>query len=142
MPDGGRTVQPASSVVAPRHIDAELSRIQRAFGINVHRDLEHDRHHVPWSEASRATTSAETLSRIAESTLADAKSRLHILKGQYLERFGALLNADNASELFPEYSATLATRALLGPAVRSAAAVVDDGLYEISSTRRGRTSCR
>lgn len=40
----------------------------------------------------------------------------------YIERFGALLNADNASELIPEYASSPASRAALGTAVRPAAA--------------------
>ncbi len=47
----------------------------------------------------------------------------------YIHRFGNVLNADNAAELFPEYAASLASRALFRPAVHPAAQWVRDELF-------------
>lgn len=51
-------------------------------------------------------------------------------KRRYLERFGRVLNADNASELFDEYAASDETRATQGVAVRAAAGALIDSLYQ------------
>jgi Zeta toxin len=48
---------------------------------------------------------------------------------RYLSRFGSLLNADNASELFEEYSASRSSRALLGTVVRPAAGMIVERAY-------------
>lgn len=48
----------------------------------------------------------------------------------YLGRFGTWLNADNASELFPEYSASPEARQRLFLVVRPAAGAVVEGAYE------------
>jgi hypothetical protein len=54
---------------------------------------------------------------------------IRALIATYVQRFGCVLNADNASELFPEYTATPDARALLGPAVRPNAARIVDAVY-------------
>jgi UDP-N-acetylmuramoylalanine--D-glutamate ligase len=51
------------------------------------------------------------------------------LIGEYTRRFGRVLNADNAAELFPEYAASLASRAQLRQAVHPAAQWVRDELF-------------
>jgi UDP-N-acetylmuramoylalanine--D-glutamate ligase len=48
---------------------------------------------------------------------------------EYTRRFGKVLNADNAAELFPEYAASLASRARFRPAVHPAAQWVRDELF-------------
>ena len=48
---------------------------------------------------------------------------------EYTQRFGAILNADNAAELSPEYAASLASRAQFRPAVHPAAQWVRDELF-------------
>lgn len=49
---------------------------------------------------------------------------------RYLNAYSPTLNADNASELFPEYAASAETRATRGPAVRQAAAIVMERAFE------------
>jgi len=51
------------------------------------------------------------------------------LLDEYTRRFGNVLNADNAAELFPEYAASLASRAQFRPAVHPAAQWVRDELF-------------
>jgi len=51
------------------------------------------------------------------------------LLAEYTRRFGNILNADNAAELFPEYAASLASRAQFRPAVHRAAQWVRDELF-------------
>jgi UDP-N-acetylmuramoylalanine--D-glutamate ligase len=48
---------------------------------------------------------------------------------EYTRRFGGVLNADNAAELFPEYAASPASRAQFRPAVHPAAQWVRDELF-------------
>jgi len=48
---------------------------------------------------------------------------------EYKRRFGNVLNADYAAELFPEYAASLASRARFRPAVHQAAQWVRDELF-------------
>ena len=49
---------------------------------------------------------------------------------RYLNAYSATLNADNASELFPEYAASEETRATRGQVVRQAAAMVMERGFE------------
>jgi GT2 family glycosyltransferase len=49
---------------------------------------------------------------------------------EYSRRFGRVLNADNAAELFPEYAASLETRARFRVAVHPAAQWIRDELFE------------
>ena len=51
------------------------------------------------------------------------------LLAEYTRRFGNVLNADNAAELFPEYAASLASRARFRPAVHPGAQWVRDELF-------------
>lgn len=48
----------------------------------------------------------------------------------YLKRFGRVLNADNASELFEDYARSEEARAKLGVAVRAPAGALVDSLFE------------
>jgi len=48
---------------------------------------------------------------------------------EYSERYGSVLNADSAAELFPEYAASPASRARFRPAVHPAAQWVRDELF-------------
>src|ERR1035438_9334687 len=50
-------------------------------------------------------------------------------RSEYRRRFGNVLNADNAAELFPEYAASPASRAQFRPAVHPAAQWVRDKLF-------------
>ncbi len=49
---------------------------------------------------------------------------------EYRRRFGRVLNADNAAELFPEYASSLDTRARFRVAVHPAAQWIRDELFE------------
>ena len=51
------------------------------------------------------------------------------LLDEYTRRFGNVLNADNSAELFPDYSASPASRAQFRPAVHPAAQWVRDELF-------------
>jgi len=71
---------------------------------------------------------------IRERTLADANRRGAELVREYRRRFGRVLNADNASELFEDYSASHETRATRVAAVRPAAArIVEVAFTELLS---------
>jgi hypothetical protein len=111
-------------------VEEELQRMQVAFVRNIARDLKADRCPSGRVEASGAAVNpADAFTTIEERTLAQVQQRMEVLKGEYLDRCGPQLNADNASELFDDYAATLETRALLGPSVRKAAAAVVDALF-------------
>lgn len=69
---------------------------------------------------------AGELSRVRERVLASVAADADGLVTEYLARFGRVLNADNASELFPDYAASPATRATRVAAVRPAAARIVD----------------
>ncbi len=63
-------------------------------------------------------------------TLAQVEASPDQFVDAYLHRFGSLLNADNASELFPDYAASRSSRALLGTAVRPAAGRVVERAFK------------
>jgi GT2 family glycosyltransferase len=81
-----------------------------------------------WLERLLATsTNAQDVRASVLSAL--ARNREGFL-AEYGRRFGCVLNADNAAELFPEYSATLETRARFRVAVHPAAQWIRDELFE------------
>ena len=111
--------------------------MQIAFVQNVSRDLEADQCRSGRVEAmGTAVIEADAFTAIENRTLAHVRRRIIGLKSEYLNRFGTQLNADNASELFEDYAATLETRALLGPPVRKAAAAVVNALFADVITAR------
>lgn len=117
--------------VATQHLEVELERVQDAFNRNVTRDLRNNQQQAAGSEPMPlARTSREAQAGIRARALASVERNLEGYKRRYLDRFGTQLNADNASELFEEYAATFERRALLGPAVRRAAAAVVDALFD------------
>ncbi len=81
---------------------------------------EHETHSRP-RDLSAAEVRASALRRTQEDPAG-------LLK-EYSRRFGSVLNADNAAELFPEYAASRASRARFRPAVHPAAQWVRDELF-------------
>jgi len=77
--------------------------------------------HLRRREADAAEVRANALRR----TQYDPEGLLR----EYTQRFGSVLNADNAAELFPEYAASPASRAQFRPAVHPAAQWVRDELF-------------
>lgn len=57
------------------------------------------------------------------------RTRGEELLAEYQRRFGSVLNADNAAELFPDYAASLKSRAMYRAAVHPAAQWVRDELF-------------
>src|ERR1035438_6560646 len=81
---------------------------------------EHDMH-----SRQRGADSAEVRANALRRTQDDPEGLLQ----EYRRRFGNVLNADNAAELFPEYAASPASRAQFRPAVHPAAQWVRDKLF-------------
>ncbi|MGA2595115.1 MAG: UDP-N-acetylmuramoyl-L-alanine--D-glutamate ligase [Bryobacteraceae bacterium] len=80
---------------------------------------EHDLH------SRRSAEAAEVRANALRRTRDDPEGLL----AEYTRRFGNILNADNAAELFPEYAASRASRAQFRPAVHPAAQWVRDELF-------------
>lgn len=69
---------------------------------------------------------------ICEQTMGRVTAEPARYVNRYLNTYSPTLNADNASELFPEYAASEETRATRGQAVRQAAAIVmERGLQQL-----------
>jgi len=86
------------------------------------------------AEVSKITVKPFNLSGKAAEVQARAIAALEAdprgFKNRYLEQFGRVLNADNASELFEDYAASDEARATLGAAVRAPASALIESLFE------------
>ncbi len=82
----------------------------------------------PWLE--RLLLATRTASRVRTSALAALEKDREGYLVEYSKRFGNVLNADNAAELFPEYAASLESRVRYRVAVHPAAQWIRDVLFE------------
>jgi GT2 family glycosyltransferase len=67
---------------------------------------------------------------VRAAVLGAVEKRREELLAEYTRRFGNVLNADSAAELFPEYSASLASRTRLRIAVHPGAQWIRDQLFD------------